>query len=182
MLTDYCGQQWSLTSTCSWPTMATLTITSSWSTVVIDGHAFGANNYYSHRQARFRGDLYSSNDLQQYHQHVQVVAVQTSPIKGTIHHTADNEKYLTRMILTALLRHLTMKFCLISEQKRRRDFASPRMKGESLWTGKALTNASARKRSGSVRNTLLSRAVSRSSETAAALPPASTQGSETKQS
>ena len=118
------------------------------------------------------GETHSSNDLQQYHLHVQVVADQTSPTKSTIHQTIVNEEHLTRMMLTALLlRHPTMNFCLISEPKRRTGSSSPRLKGEAAWTGKAL-NPSARKRSGSVRNRLISRVVSRSSETAAALPPA----------
>ena len=62
--------------------------------------------------------------------HVQVVDDQTSPTKSTIHDTTDNEKRLTRMMLTALLsRHPTLNFFLIMEQKRRTGQALARLNG-----------------------------------------------------
>ena len=91
-----------------------------------DKHAFGATC--------IAAIIYSSITFP----HVQVVDDETSPTKGTIHHTTDNDKHVARMMLTALLlRHPTFKSFLIREPKQWKGSASPRLNGEAACTLRA---------------------------------------------
>ena len=134
-----------------------------------DKHAFGATC--------IAAIIYSSITFP----HVQVVDDETSPTKGTIHHTTDNDKHVARMMLTALLlRHPTFKSFLIREPKQWKGSASPRLNGDVGWTGQPKQTAAPGKGPGRFGTGCFPGQCRDRQKLPPPCPPQDTQGSETK--